>query len=253
MRMISFAGLWLVMFTISLLLISTFAGLFLGGGNSGPDLSSLDWAGYVVASDFNNPQPVVTSVSGSWVVPEINGSSQDRFSAAWVGIGGQSDRTLIQTGTEHDSVDGQKVYYAWYELLPDYSVTIPDIDVSAGDKITASISLVDSGSNEWLIFLSDVTTGQNFSKNFFYGSSRLSAEWIVERPTVNNTIGTLAYFDSVTFTDLQVAVNNVVGPVSNFAFQRVIMYNRQNLQLVTVSAFSAKQLSFTVTYLNAGS
>jgi hypothetical protein len=30
-----------------------------------------NWAGYIIASDLQNPQPNVTSVNASWIVPEI--------------------------------------------------------------------------------------------------------------------------------------------------------------------------------------
>lgn len=47
-----------------------------------------NWAGYIVASDLNNPQPVVTSVSASWAVPNVTPSLlSDKFSAIWIGIG----------------------------------------------------------------------------------------------------------------------------------------------------------------------
>jgi hypothetical protein len=73
------------------------------------------------------------------------------FSAVWIGIGGlfeQSDRTLIQMGTEQDSVYGNVTYSAWFELLPNDAVTITTINVTQGDEITASISLLDSATNK---------------------------------------------------------------------------------------------------------
>jgi hypothetical protein len=65
-------------------------------------LSSNDtnWAGYAVVSDIQNPQANVTGVSASWAVPEVIVSSEDKFSAVWIGIGGFFDNSLIQTGTE---------------------------------------------------------------------------------------------------------------------------------------------------------
>ena len=47
-----------------------------------------------------------------------------------IGIGGRFDKTLIQTGTEQDSVNGNEYYSAWYELLPDQAVRINDISIS---------------------------------------------------------------------------------------------------------------------------
>src|SRR5512136_567269 len=67
------------------------------------DQASLNWAGYAVAYNFSDPQPVVTGVSGSWIVPQVQVSQNDTFSAIWVGIGGTFGHTLIQAGTEQDS------------------------------------------------------------------------------------------------------------------------------------------------------
>jgi len=237
---------WIALLATAVLLIGAIGTFFTN--LSGRSLLSLDWSGYVVASDFTNPQPVITSLSGSWVVPKVNVSQKDTFSAAWIGIGGQSDQTLIQTGTEHDSINGTEVYYAWYELLPNDSIAIDVINVSVRDKITASINLVNSATNEWSIEIEDVTKGQKFSQNFIYDSSRLSAGWVVERPTVDSTLSTLAMFGTVTFTNASVTVNAQTGSISSFPFSQVIMTNRQNTQLVIVSSLTSKGSSFTVTY-----
>ena len=58
----------------------------------------------------------------------------------------------------------------------------------------ASINLVNSDANQWSIQISDATTGQVFSRNVVYNSTRSSGEWIVERPTINNQTSTLARF-----------------------------------------------------------
>jgi hypothetical protein len=221
---------------------------------SSNDLTSLDWAGYVVTSDFAQPQPVIVGINGSWAVPRVNVSQGNTFSAAWIGVGGQAegDDTLIQTGTEQDSIGGSETYSAWYELLPSDAVTISTVHVSAGDEITASINLVDSATNLWSIEIEDITTSQTFKKNFFYDSSRLSAEWIVERPAVGiSSFSTLANFGSVAFTDSRITMNNTVETISNFPFSRVIMENQQNRRLVTVSSLSGDGSSFTVTYLSS--
>jgi len=76
----------------------------------------------------------------------------------------------------------------------------------------------------------------------------LSAEWIVERPTVAGNITTLADFGSITFTDCQTTIENVTGNASSFPGYRLVMYNDQ-AQLVRVTSLSAGGSSFTVDYL----
>lgn len=234
----------------SLLVVAALVNNLFPPGGALRRLASLDWSGYAVASDFSNPQPVIVSVSASWVVPTVLTSVDDSFCAVWVGIGGQfeGDGTLIQTGSEQDSVSGNAVYSAWYELLPNDSVTITSINVSPGDRMNASISLVNSASNTWLIELEDITAGERFSQEFVYNSSMLSAEWIVERPTVDSTLSILADFGSLTFTDAKATSSTGAGVISSFPFSQVIMYDRQNRQLVTVSSLTSKGSSFTVTF-----
>ena len=190
--------LWLTLLIASVTILSSVVTPFLRSLQT-QNLVSLDWAGYSVASNNLFPQPLVSNVSGFWTIPTVTVSSLNAYSAAWVGVGGLNDESLIQAGSEHDSVNGKAVYSLWYELLPNNAITIPDIIVSPGDEITASVSLVDSYSNTWSIKIQDVTTGQLFSRDFVYNSSRLTAEWVIERPTVNNRLTNLADFGSSGF------------------------------------------------------
>lgn len=244
------AAFFIILLFASLFYTLTFFETLLTGTN-GRSLISLDWAGYVVVSDYANPQPTIVGVNSSWTVPRVNPSQTDQFSAAWIGIGGQLDDTLIQTGTEHDSVNGETVYSAWYELLPNDSITITTLNVSPGDQIKASINLVDSVSNQWSIKIRDVTNGQTFQNNFFYYSSQLSAEWIIERPTINNMLSGLADFGSATFTDSYATVDSTVRTINIFPYSKVTMHNRQNNPLVTVSSLDSKGSGFTIDYLNS--
>jgi hypothetical protein len=239
---------WILSLVASLFLILPFvSSLF--PPSSPPYLISLDWSGYVVVSDLQNPQPVFEGVNASWIVPQVTPTQEDSFSATWIGIGGQLDGTLIQAGTEQDFLSGTPTYSAWYELLPVDSVTISTINVSPGDRISASISLLDSSMNEWSIEIEDLTNGQGFKSNVYYSSSRLSADWIVERPTVNNILSTLADFGSITFTNSGTTTNAASQPISAFPFTQEIMHDRQNNPLVTVSPLNSDGTGFTVSNL----
>ena len=89
------------------------------------------------ANNFS-PQPTVDAVSGSWTVPKVALSDFDSFSSVWIGIGGAVDSTLIQVGSEQDSLSGQAVYSLWYEALPGDAVPIQNITISPGDQLSAS-------------------------------------------------------------------------------------------------------------------
>lgn len=243
--------IWILLLAASLYLLDLLYTMFVNNPQ-GQGMLSKAWAGYVVASDLERPHEQVIGVNASWTVPRIGVFSSDAFSSAWIGIGGQFDKTLIQAGTEHDSVNGQEYYSAWYELLPDNAVRITDIRVSAGDLITASITLVDSDTNQWAIRISDVTKGEGFYQTFIYNSSRLSAEWMVERPTVTDEVSMLANFGTLTFKDSYVKIGDNVGNIGSFPYSQVIMTNDLGLQLASVSPLSADGSSFNVTYLKSG-
>jgi hypothetical protein len=220
-------------------------------GSANRRLTSSDWSGYVVATGLNNPQPSVTRIEASWTVPTVSASIRDSYSATWIGVGGQFDDTLIQTGTEQDSIRGVGTYSAWYELLPNAEVTIAPLSVLAGDRITASISLLDPTANTWLIEIHDFTgaTGeQSFQNSFVYVSSMLSAEWIVERPRVNNVLRNLADFSQLTFTGCAATVGSKVVTISSIPSIQVTMYNH-NTELASVSPLASNGSSFTVNYV----
>jgi hypothetical protein len=247
---------FLLILTWALLLIISlsFLSFLLTSFRSTPEKSSvlsLNWSGYSVSSDPANSQPDVFSINASWIVPKVAVSAADTFSSAWIGIGGQKDKTLIQVGTEHDSVNGQEYYAVWYEMLPETAVTISNMTISSGDIITASISLLSRELQEWSIRITDVTNGQEFNQAccLIYNSSMLTGEWIVERPTVSNQLSSLANFGSLTFNHAYANVNHSVGVISNFRVSKFVMHNDQYVQLTSVSALSDNGTSFTVDYL----
>lgn len=212
-------------------------------------LVSSDWSGYSVASSLRNPQPQVTKISGSWTVPSVNVSMGDSFSAVWVGVGGQFDESLIQVGTEQDSMNRRARYSAWYELLPNGPVTINALSVLPGDVISASISLVDPTTNSWSIEIRDVSDGRSFQRTVVYYSSMLSGEWVVERPTIGNRVTNLADFGRVTFTSCTATVGGRVAAISDFPMTLFMMYNRQNAEFVAVSPLVSSGSSFSADYV----
>jgi autonomous glycyl radical cofactor GrcA len=211
-------------------------------------ISSLSWSGYAVTPQVAGSQLEVIAINASWIVPKVNGSAGNGYSSSWIGIGGQADKTLIQVGTEQNAVNGQETYNAWYELLPSYAVRLTNMTIQPQDTIVASITLVNSATNEWNIQISDAANGQVFNHNFIYDSSRSSGEWIMERPTVNNQISALSDFGDLTFNGCYANVNNVVAPISELSFSRIEMTNNQYVALASVSNLGADGASFTVTY-----
>ena len=237
---------------IDIIVIGYSISLFLTSPNQTNEPSPLrvsQWSGYMVAPDSQSP--LVTSVSASWTVPQVKPSENNTFSGVWVGIGGYGEDTLIQTGTEQEYIHGRVSYYAWYELLPTHLVRIPSLHVRSGDLITASVSLVSQNANRWSIEINDVTRGEQFKKVVVYNSSMQSAEWIVERPHVNNQISSLANFGTITYKNSYVKIGDNVGSIGNFSYSPITMTTDLSKQLTSVSSLGEDGASFSVTYLSS--
>jgi hypothetical protein len=199
---------------------------------------SSNWAGYIATGG------AFTSVTGSWVVPQVNttGPSSD---ATWVGIGGTSSNELIQTGTQAVVSDnGQVNYQAWYEMLPANSRKIP-LTINPGDSITAS--LTQQSANIWTISLHDISTGKNYQTNVTYASSLSSAEWIEEMPFLGRSFMPLDNFGSVQFSDLSTVKDGSTLTPSRADAQSVVMINGSGQALAQPSALGSDGAGFTVT------
>jgi hypothetical protein len=177
--------------------------------------ASSNWAGYAVTgSSF-------TDVRGTWVQPAVTCpvTPTATYASFWVGLGGMSGGNggLEQIGTESDCRFGQATYRAWYELLPDASVTVP-VAISAGDTVAAEVSV--DGSTATLS-LTDVTTGQGFTTSATPSLlDTPSAEWIAEAPSscfaANKcTQLPLANFGTVQFSGSSTTANGHVGTISD--------------------------------------
>ncbi len=133
--------------------------------------------------------------------------------------------------------------------------------ISDGDQMQASIQLVNGTANQWIINITDTTNPQTFQNTFTYNSSQLTAEWIVERPTIlvfnNKQISTLANFTSVTFTNCTAAIGSFTDILGNFSLQALDMYTSGSpanpaVQLTDVSELTPDGAEFTVTYVASG-
>jgi hypothetical protein len=176
----------------------------------GGTVDSLNWSGYAVTPSGGD----VTAVSSTLVVPTA-GLIPPGFAATWAGIGGYTsgDSTLIQAGVGEQSLPTLPIlgdqYYAWYELLPNTETQLTgctgdaNCTVTPGESISVTISLV-SGTT-WNIAMTDAGHW-SWSQHVTYTSSKASAEWILEAPTVLVAqtviapVGTVAFGPTSTYT-----------------------------------------------------
>jgi hypothetical protein len=191
-------------------------------GISGPQAvlnqgASNNWSGYVVATSLNAPESqTVSDVAGQWTVPAVSSTGGSAFSAVWVGIGGFKNTTLVQIGTSQDFVQGSPQYAAWWELGPDPSNPI-DMTINPGDTVRGEVKF--NGGSEYVLTLTDLTTGANFSTTQSADAQRESAEWIVEAPSSDSQVLPIANFGSVSFSGATTTLNGRSGSIGDGAWQ----------------------------------
>ncbi|KAA9165867.1 hypothetical protein FPZ12_005160 [Amycolatopsis acidicola] len=196
---------------------------------------SSNWSGYAeTGSGF-------TSAKATWTVPSVSATSTSTYSSAWVGIDGDGNSNLIQTGTESDYVNGHAEYSAWWEILPAYSVTISGMTISPGDSITASVAK--SSGTKWVISLTDDTTGKSWSATKTYSGAGQSAEYVQEAPTVGGSQAAVAHFSTFSFSGLTVNGANP-GLVSS---EKIIL-RQNNVDYSTPSDPNSAGNGFSVSY-----
>jgi len=215
------------------------------------------WAGYAVTgSEF-------TYVQGSWIVAPVDCTkTPNTDSSEWVGIDGWSSNTVEQTGTDADCNGKTPFYYVWYEFYPLNTVVIKDVSIAPGNKFSASVTY--EGDNEYLVSITNETTGQGFSKEVEFSGAdgsgvppRNSAEWIEEMDG-----NKLSDFGVDSFGELYTGIStgvdeatdsSISGPITDFGstVQESISTRNgtsQSKDTAVPSALAADGESFTVTW-----
>ncbi len=204
--------------------------------------SSSNWSGYAAAGG------TYTSVSGTWVVPTVSATTTGA-DATWVGLGGLTTNDLIQAGTQAAVSGGRVMYSAWTETLPASSRTVP-LSVNAGDTVTVTISERSSGL--WDIVMRNDTTGERYATTVRYASTRTSAEWIQEVPSVGRGTLPLDDFGTLRFTSATAVRDGVTVNLASSGARVITMINGSGQALAQPSAIAADG-GFTVTRTDAAS
>lgn len=216
--------------------------------------NSTNWSGYAV----NTPAGAVSQVAGNWVVPAVS-TSVSGYSSAWVGIDGWSSSTVEQIGTDSDYVNGRAQYYAWYEMYPAGSVNL-GLPINPGDTISASVT--NTVSSQFVLSITDVTTGGSFATTQTSSQAqRSSAEWIQEAPSSIFGVLPLANFGTIKFSNANATVSGTHGPADNTwagsTLYQINMVTSTGTPKATTSALSdsgsPSTSSFSVTWNSSGS
>ena len=173
--------------------------------------TSNNWSGYVITTPASAPE--YAWIYGEWTVPRAfseSGFWSSDHSTLWVGIDGWGTPDVVQDGTDQDTLTAFWVqtasYDAWTEWFPYSSQTVSNFPVNPGDDIHAWTWVRDAAGN-W-----DPTGNVgwfylwNATQNVYVESSTVApsgtvfnghtAEWVMERPTVNGSLAKLAQYAS---------------------------------------------------------
>jgi hypothetical protein len=151
---------------------------------------------YWIYSDYVVPVAEAASCNGVW-----------DWSSSWVGIDGWGTADVLQAGTEADaycSGSTTYTYYSpWYEWYPYGEVRVTSVPVAPGDDIF--VEVWHTSSTQGYAYLVNMNTNQYFDVGFTaypgYALVGNSAEWVVERPTVNGAYATLTKYTDDVFWD----------------------------------------------------
>jgi len=209
-------------------------------GTRNASTTSTNWSGYAATGS------TYTSVASSWTEPTGTCKSGDQYSSFWVGLDGYNSDSVEQTGSEVDCAGRTPEYYAWYEMYPAGSVEINDT-VRPGDSMSASVTY--SGSNKYVLKISDSTRGWTYSTTKTQsGLARSSAEVITEAPCCTNSGGILplADFGKVSYTGSTVNGSSL----SSTNPTEITMVSASGVQEDSTSSLSGG--SFSNTWLSSG-
>jgi hypothetical protein len=204
--------------------------------------TSTNWSGYMA----NNG--TFSRISASWTATTVTGNgSTTSADATWIGIGGVSTGDLIQVGTDNIvSASGQVSSGAFYELLPNSSLSVPGVNVTAGDSMSASLVQVSSG--EWTVSITDNTNNESYTTTVAYASSLSSAEWIEEDPSYSaNRQIPFDNFGTASFSAGATTENGTNVTIAGGLAQPITMVNRSDQAIATPSALGGDGASFSVT------
>ena len=172
-------------------------------------MESTNWAGQVLVNPVGSfGAGSYAEVLAEWQIPAVQTAigtcGNSDVSSVWVGIDGSNNSTdVMQAGTEADVFcsggTNYPTYYPWFEWYPADEYEITNFPVAPGEAVlvvvqatsatTANATFVDLQSNQYTVVGFSAPSGTTLKGD--------SAEWIVERPSVNNRLGQLADYGMV--------------------------------------------------------
>jgi len=109
------------------------------------------------------------------------------------------------------------------------------------------VTIAEQSTDLWRIDMRNVTTGKTFTTTIRYASSKSSAEWIEEAPSIGRGIAPLDSFGTLRFSGAVTVVDGKQQTASGANARPVTMANSANQPLAVPSALGSDGSSFTVT------
>ena len=233
--------------------------------------TSGNWSGFVlrypyIRSVLNpySPPPFVFA-SGEWFVPSVAGEQgvQDN-SSLWVGMDGSGNSDVLQDGTGQDAIGTNFLgikwtvasYFAWTEFFPADAQQLTNFKISPGDHMLGQVWMGNAGSKPTftgvfgVCYLFNLTTGTYTyvyitppSGTTFTG---ISAEWIMERPTIDGVLPDLSDYGVAMILNAwaQRTDGTVMYPSGNSYSLQVTMANDVGVTLSSVARLSDTAMVF---------
>lgn len=177
------------------------------------DELSPNWGGYVATGTTFRYVTVTFNVSVLDCAKTPGTAKNPTLVGEWVGL---DSTTVEQDGIEGECDGFHAEYSAWYEMYPKPAV-YPDISVSGGDTIQASVRYVAS-KDEYEVVLTDLANNQGFTVWARCGKrscTNSSAEVITEAPGKPSG-GYFPLADSGTISYTNIAVTDAAGQLGTF-------------------------------------
>jgi len=167
---------------------------------------SLNWSGQVLLNAANGyGQGAFEGLAATYNVPVASqafGACTGGWDylVTWDGVDGWDTRDVFQAGTESDAYCSggvtQQFYSAWIEWYPGASMRLTNLPVSPGDAML--VWMIANGPTTGEAIIINETTGQvavmNMTAPVGVKLKGDSAEWIVERPSLNNVPATMTNY-----------------------------------------------------------
>ncbi len=181
---------------------------------------SNNWSGGVVSAPTGR---TFATVSGQWVIPATHLVTPDQknYSSFWVGIDGDGSDDVFQAGVECEvDKSGKRKIYPWWEWYPEAEVRIDNFPASIDDILSCLLTVTSNTSG--IVLLTNITHDTAMSFRITAPSGSLlegnCAEWVAERPSVNDNLTKIVDFGTMSFSDCyaftQLGITGIINKVT---------------------------------------